>query len=539
MPPSPSNSIGSGSKSQSSQHQPLEKFPFLSINGSLTGDDEAEKSRKLFVRSYAKRAALEQQRLSANAAGSSESSKGALPAEAAPLAQHVTRFRLAPPANRKEKALKPRARRRRDGSQESQHRELSPSQADKMAAKSLDLSPGRGRVDGFGLFPVTVGLQQQELLYFYQDSLAKTFLNFDSHSQLIEKSATDPAWLNATLSLIALYLDLSLGRQISAECLYHRGEALRLVNERLANNSGGTYDVATIAAVALLANFDITIGALDNAAIHMDGLHELVNLIGGIRQLRDPLLTGLITWADLQYASIWHTPPRFEFALAAVEEAPSPLYVDDLSIFLSELRHPPDPRISLTQITTKLRSISETKDRSMMDPNFDAEFNNCLYLSEYRLLIRCEGPLPENNVERVFRTKVLSLYLYVHVVLRGLPIASMSAQTLADQLRASLGPDFQEAYNLWDEKQALLWALFMGWITTTNDGHSEHFVNSAAHICSSLMIQDLETFKDILKEILWTKHFCEPRSEEMWAEVAGKMMILKDYEMAGHELPSM
>jgi hypothetical protein len=80
---------------------------------------------------------------------------------------------------------------------------------------------------------------------------------FYSEEQLFTHVAVDPAWLNATLSLIALHKDLRLGRAISQESLFHRGEALRIVNIRLTGLSRRVDD-ATIGAIASLASFDVS-----------------------------------------------------------------------------------------------------------------------------------------------------------------------------------------------------------------------------------------------------------------------------------------
>ncbi|RFU28170.1 hypothetical protein B7463_g8173, partial [Scytalidium lignicola] len=531
----PASSSGSTPKSQSRQ-QPLENFPFLSINAGLRGDEEDERSRRFFVRSYAKRAALEQRKLSANPLNHPERSNRACPAEAEPLAKHVTRFRVASSTNRKHKPLKRKSELKGNISQEA----ASSSQSEDVFSISLDLSPSRGRFDAFGIMPITFGPQEQKLLYFYKNSLSKSFLAFDSRSELIQQSATDPAWLNATLSLIALYFDLSLGRDVSPECLYHKGEALRLANERLAPSAGQSYSVATIAAVALLANFDITIGSLHNAAIHMNGLHELVNLTGGVSIPPEEVLVIYThylrqTRVDLQYSSTWHTHPRFEFAGAAVEDSPGPYCNNDLGFYFTELRHPVDPRVSLGQILTKLCAISNTKDLTMSD--YIGEFNNCLYLCEYRLLTRCDGALPEDKAQRVFRTKFLSLCLYVHIALRELPLTSMAAQNISERLRASLDSDIQQLYNLWEkEPRHLLWVMFMGAVVVNNVSHREYFIDGATYICDSQGIDSLEKFKYALKDILWLEHFCELRSVTLWGEIASKMWssrnltILSEYD---------
>jgi hypothetical protein len=72
-------------------------------------------------------------------------------------------------------------------------------------------------------------------------------------------AVTDPAWLNATLCLISLHYDLQAGKGISHESFMHRGEALRIVKQRL-NESPHDVSEETIAAIASLAYFDVRNG---------------------------------------------------------------------------------------------------------------------------------------------------------------------------------------------------------------------------------------------------------------------------------------
>jgi hypothetical protein len=88
-------------------------------------------------------------------------------------------------------------------------------------------------------------------------ALKQNAFAFYSKEKLFSYASADPAWLNATLSLISLHYDLKIGQGVSRECLYHRGEALRIVNERL-RISSDMVDDYTIGAIASLANFDVS-----------------------------------------------------------------------------------------------------------------------------------------------------------------------------------------------------------------------------------------------------------------------------------------
>jgi hypothetical protein len=67
----------------------------------------------------------------------------------------------------------------------------------------------------------------------------------------------DPALFHSILYLVALHYDLRNGVQDSAVCLYHGGEAFRIINERLVDVNG-VFSDQTIGAVAMLVNKEVT-----------------------------------------------------------------------------------------------------------------------------------------------------------------------------------------------------------------------------------------------------------------------------------------
>ena len=72
--------------------------------------------------------------------------------------------------------------------------------------------------------------------------------DFFSHAR------SDPALLHSILYLVALHHDLQLGISDSVECLYHGGEAFRVINQRLQD---GVFCDMTIAAVAMLVTKEV------------------------------------------------------------------------------------------------------------------------------------------------------------------------------------------------------------------------------------------------------------------------------------------
>src|SRR5271170_1342296 len=67
---------------------------------------------------------------------------------------------------------------------------------------------------------------------------------------------TDAALLHATLSLVAYHYDITHGRDESLDCLYHKGEAIKKMNQRL-GDSHWQFSDTTIATVSLFANIEV------------------------------------------------------------------------------------------------------------------------------------------------------------------------------------------------------------------------------------------------------------------------------------------
>lgn len=75
---------------------------------------------------------------------------------------------------------------------------------------------------------------------------------------MFQPASHDAAWLHSLFSVVALNHDLVIGNNkvSSPEALFHRGQALRLVQERLRDSPMGVCG-ATMASVAALANHEV------------------------------------------------------------------------------------------------------------------------------------------------------------------------------------------------------------------------------------------------------------------------------------------
>jgi hypothetical protein len=77
--------------------------------------------------------------------------------------------------------------------------------------------------------------------------------------EALENSLSDPALLHASLAHVAAALDSLAGIDLSPNAVYHVGQAIVIVNKRLANSLHEAVTNKTICAVAALFTFEVRV----------------------------------------------------------------------------------------------------------------------------------------------------------------------------------------------------------------------------------------------------------------------------------------
>lgn len=109
----------------------------------------------------------------------------------------------------------------------------------------------------------------------------------------------DPAPLHAFLSSVATRHNLARELDNSTWIDYHRGQSIRIINQRLDEEGRSTtISDGVIAAVAIIANIESTNGCFEAANTHMNGLKRMVEIRGGLTAGFDhsTLLQRVLTW---------------------------------------------------------------------------------------------------------------------------------------------------------------------------------------------------------------------------------------------------
>lgn len=126
----------------------------------------------------------------------------------------------------------------------------------------------------------------------------------------------DPLPLTTAILITVRHLVLMKGTTPNPKDLYHeevmRGYLVHCVNTALDDPVRSISD-PMLAAVALLAIYEVKYGNLKEYHIHMKGLFQMVKLRGGIAQVSQqaPFIGGFILWQDKNSSAIANSDAYF------------------------------------------------------------------------------------------------------------------------------------------------------------------------------------------------------------------------------------
>ena len=473
------------------------------------------------------------------------------------ITSHISRFRSARPASiprpRKRKLATTRERTSQGKSRTQRLLVPAPAAAEETSS-SLSSPHDLDDIDPFGTLPIDLSNPDtKSLMQYYQTAFWANSYACNPEARWISTAMMDPAMIHATLSLVAIHRRDRFSLDLSKVYFKHRGEAMKIVAQRLSNMDESLSD-GTIGAVALLSSSDNHFDwPSDTQATHSRGLGHLIAMRGGMGKLSsNRQIQRVAGWADLLQSAMHGTSLQVEMP-AAVQEA-SAESVDQgitsaeteelpLGIVLQDL--PSDTRDMLRQ----LRILSSLKVSLLDERNEELcrTFSNLLWQLEYSILDHSEqkrghsrpdqrGARPDFGL--LSNVTGIAVLIFSYLTLRDLA-APILYRKLGNRLQKSFTTmmiSLQSSGNEYLTESMLatvLWSLFLGWQGSRKDSKVQAwFIDQTAQLCWRHGILSHETIRARIQSVIPQAHSLLNVPEEFWILVEGTvwsdMLSLQD-----------
>lgn len=370
----------------------------------------------------------------------------------------------------------------------------------------------------------------------------------------------DSAMLRVALSHAAGNLSMLQEQGDPTESLIWRTDAIRILNERLANATTSGLCPYTIGAVASMASYEATNGALAPVLAHMNGLDEMIRMIGGLQNISSPDLQRLILWSDLNCANALGSTPRFSARhilplecevvspqdLAVGEGSPARGSVDflesslegealnesplaDLSILCPALA---TALLDLRYLTYTLKNIDDLKIPKCVD---NLWYSDAVY-SVQRRLMSLSASLPISPICRtviIDRACNLAALIYVEIGFRNVNPHARIISNLVTTLHSALAPHISPAIpaatlyinsTLTPSMNIMFWVLMIGAAAAVDEAERVWFGAQLVQAKRMLDIGSWVEARQVLASIAWTHSVNElVRRRNIWEKMEDVM----------------
>jgi hypothetical protein len=397
---------------------------------------------------------------------------------------------------------------------------------------------GNARTDPFGVLPIQLTAFDEVLVDRFQNYMPESWCPVSGQSAWFPFAVNDQLLFHATLYNWAMHFADAANDGMFAHhpgVMRHKLVAIHMINEKLSDPVEAVRD-ESLGAVAAIINAEIAYGSAKESARHMAGLRAMIKMRGGIETIGDGiggLLQRLVGWTDLNYAELHNLPLIFtkencewdRVRADAGWSCPSCLHE------APDVAEPGPFPAKQAQVIPLLREIRELcgevaqRPQLSMPEHEKMKRSDRFHALERRLHIVAEKSTDENvtNAEHhndlVWRSCASAGLLYVHHVLRGLPLAYRQFDTLCQNLLLTLVgiADIKQAWRYAPE--LLLWVLSVGTMLTPGRPQRSWFVDSLATACETFGYVEWTQYRNAIQSFLWVDKSDNERYSSIWLAI--------------------
>lgn len=393
---------------------------------------------------------------------------------------------------------------------------------------------GISRLDPLNVLPFVLSRRDEQLLDRFQHWETESWCPVNGRGVWFSYAIRDELLFHATMYHWGVHFSTKINDFYfnNPEILVHKLSSFRMINERLGSGEE-TVTHETLAAVAAIVNVEISFGSREEAKKHMRGLETMIEMKGGIEMLTGSMggvLQRFIGWNDLNYSELSGSQmlfakdciysdkddclsqsPCFRQSISGIDYGP--LVWQKLQGEVINLLH--EVRILCEDVNSRtFRHLQEREriKRSDVFHRIERELRNLAFIEN-------EESSLETPSDRMWRTTALAGLMYVHHMLRMLPLGYRQFNSLSLDLQTALAMT-GDARGVWkNAPEILIWALTTGTIISASRMEHGWYVERLASVCQDVGYSSWNRYRQKMKSFLWVDRLDDERYRKVWDQV--------------------
>ncbi|KAF2471677.1 uncharacterized protein BDR25DRAFT_342371 [Lindgomyces ingoldianus] len=357
-------------------------------------------------------------------------------------------------------------------------------------------------------------------------NLSRISINYFLARQILE----DSGLLSTVLFHAGLHTDALSGKLWSAPTLYHHGETVRILNERLRSPQNAISD-SSVAMVGFLAASGNITGDTQSDMAHTQALQDMIRMRGGLSNLGwQGVLAMLLLVGDSIRATISDSRPNL-----SAPDIRSNRLVAELP---PSILQPAPPTIDTASLGREIRTmmgiitpLASTQLRLLKDPSTTISsvlsLTDLIVAVEHRLFnIKVPSPFPPEPQALLYDSARLALTICMSCNFRDFRPLSATLMGLQKRLMPilksleSLYGDMTDTH----QRRMLLWILWVGGIASVNQ---EWYAKRISVLMLELGLAEVEELRNCFREFVWSPRMDDQFSYSLWELVQSKMTLSK------------
>ncbi|KAG4438503.1 hypothetical protein IFR05_006026 [Cadophora sp. M221] len=414
------------------------------------------------------------------------------------------------------------------------------SEMDNFPSNLLPISPitplGAGRIDPFASYPIKMNRGELWLIDQVNTGQDPTFRTL--RERWLPVMIKGPTTFHQFLANVSLNISRVRGENLdNAVTVAHHSLAIRSVNQKLSDPVLKASDDVLLGILSFRC-YNLVKGDFDAAAVHLEGLNNVVELRGGYNGAGiTPMLVSLIYGVEMTRICRQDTKPLFPvpkmFDITQEQQFGNPS-INLPSIATSTSTRPwkdifpashpiIDTFDSLTSVI-QLAALKATQDQSWKVVNFVIRR---LYPIVHKLMdLKIEGAIVNDYWDIVQEASRLAIFFFLGELRRQCGALGVSTTLFLTKFKSHMidfgsGIDWQPCHRL------LLWMLFFGTLESWELPEQDWYVETIVRVAKAMGLGSWDAVVEEVKGFVWVEYIHDTKAAVVGQHLMAKFHGLK------------